>query len=205
MVKQSRMKFAIDRSIVHATSARRWHASMLMAVGRIRWQSLASQRRAAVLCGLVLSGLTLAACGSAGSSPGGSTSVQLNANGSKVTVKSNNGTATLGSGATLPSGFPSSVPVPSGIKLSASVATKKSGKNGYLLTYSFTGSANSVVGAYDHRLSQAGFSRQSSTSYAGGETQDWTSASWDVSLIAAAASNGQPGSLIVTVLVPTSS
>jgi hypothetical protein len=205
MVRQSRMKFAIDHSIVHATSGRRWHAATLLVADRIRWQSSASRRRAVVLCGLVLSGLTLAACGSAGSSPGGATSVQSNANGSKVTVKSNSGTETLGSGATLPSSFPASVPVPSGIKLSASVATKKSGKNGYLLTYSFTGSMNSIIGAYDHRLSQAGFSRQSSTSYAGGETQDWTSASWDVSLIAAAASNGQPGSLIVTVLVPTSS
>ncbi|MCI2974988.1 MAG: hypothetical protein MP439_02800 [Ferrimicrobium sp.] len=201
-MSQFRMKFAIDRLIVHATSARRCHAATPLAADQIRWQSLASQRRAAVLCGLVLSGLTLAACGSAGSSSGGATSVQSSANGSKVTVKSNNGTATFGFGVTLPSGFPSSVPVPSGIKLSASVATKKSGMNGYLLTYSFTGSANSLVGAYNQRPSQAGFSRQSSESYAGGETQDWTSTSWAVALIASAASNGQPGSLILTVSVP---
>jgi hypothetical protein len=74
----------------------------------------------------------------------------------QVTIKTDNGTAvyTAGAGATLPSGFPSDVPLYPGAAVTGSVnASGQPGKESQVVTFETKDSAESVAAFYKSKLS----------------------------------------------------
>ncbi|WP_276971630.1 hypothetical protein [Ferrimicrobium acidiphilum] len=147
-------------------------------------------------------GLVLGACGSSGvsvSTPNGSVKVHSSSSGSKVTIKTPKGTESLGSGSSLPSGFPSGIPLPPKIALVGSIESNSSGRSGFELTYSFGGGFQAELNSYALVLRSHGYTRESAASYHGGGLQNWTSPSWNITILGTSGTNGAKNSLIVTV------
>ncbi|WP_298336694.1 hypothetical protein [Ferrimicrobium sp.] len=175
--------------------------------GSMQHQLHGSKHLVAAVSFLGIMSLLLGACGSSSgvsvSTPNGTVKVNTNSSGSKVTFKTSKGSEVVGASSSLPSGFPSGIPLPPHIKLVGSIATTVSGGQHYELTYSFTGSFRSELSNYAAELHAANYSDKSSYSYNGGAVQNWSSASWNITILGSSGSSGTKNSLIVTVTKPS--
>ncbi len=132
--------------------------------------------------------------------PGGNATYQLKSSGPPGTI-----TESVGSnGVSLPTGFPSSLPLPPNGKLilantanapagsssgttrasSTASGSARSAGVSYDLIYKYptASAASSALSAYDHTLSSEGYSEQSSASSSGTVIQSWTSSAWNISI-----------------------
>jgi len=183
----------------------------------VPWRELASDEktgRRASLSPLAVSfavGLALAACGghtTTVATSNGTAKISSSANGksNSVDVKSANGSARLGTGPRLPSGFPKSVPVPSGATLTGSITSTSKGKSVFELSYRLSGNLKAGLASYDAKLKGAGFTLHLSSNASGNTEQDWTSSTWNVivtGLRASSTSSGKAG--LTVVLTPRAS
>jgi len=164
------------------------------AAGRVR-------RRQAWAAGMlvVAAPLALAACGG-GTVVTPNATYHINSNGHSGTVEFHHGGGSYRFGATVPSGFPSSVPLPSGAQLKTATATTGQRGSVYELEYDVSGSVSSVVARYDQALSKAGFSSSTTISGSGSVLQGWEDAANNVEVETTPPSGGstnQPALLII--------
>ncbi len=176
---------------------------------------------------IIIAGLTaafaLGACGAAADSVAKSAKSAIeNATGCKVDGsdksakvqckdKNGNGSFSVGSGATVPDGFPTSeVPLPSG-KIVSSIATEVNGKPAYNVTVKVDGSVTTAADAYKQALKDKGFTIDENSSFSLGSGSGLTAfqvrgTSWDVNVIGAGGTAGSKSenALVVTVTSHTS-
>ena len=97
---------------------------------------------------------------------GGKVNVKTDSNGNAVSVKTDDGSMSFGSSATLPSGFPSAVPTPSVGKISGSYSgTDATSGSSYTVAYNLTKTEAATAGAtYEQQLKAAGYSIDSTSS-----------------------------------------
>lgn len=86
----------------------------------------------------------------------------------------------VGTAVSVPAGFPSVVPLPSGVKLVEASSDHSSSGPAYTLIYDAASAseANAELAAYDTQLRGAGYAEQGSTSYSGTQNQVWRSSNW---------------------------
>jgi hypothetical protein len=125
----------------------------------------------------------------------------------KVQCKGKNGSGSfsVGSGASLPDGFPKGdVPLPDG-KIVSSISTDVNGKPAYNVTVKVNGSVSSAADDYRQALESKGFTVDDNSSFnLGGNGLTAFQAKgtdWDVNVIGAGgtAGNGSANGLVVTV------
>jgi hypothetical protein len=140
--------------------------------------------------------------------PGGKATYQFSSSGSQGAI-----TESVGSnGVSLPTGFPSGLPLPQNGKLV--MATKENAPAGsltgtgqasstgtsYDLIYKYpTASAgNSGLSSYDHTLSSDGYSEQFSSAGSSTVLQSWTSGAWKISITLGPTGNSPASELALT-------
>ncbi|WP_298445435.1 hypothetical protein [Ferrimicrobium sp.] len=174
--------------------------------GRVRNRHHRSKHLVVAVSFLGITSLLMSACGSSPgvsvATPNGTVKVSSNSSGSKVTFKTSKGSEVVGATSSLPSGFPSHIPLPPHIKLVGSIATSVSGSEHYELTYSFAGNFQAELSAYAKELRAANYADKSSETYSGGTVQNWASTNWNIAILGSSGSGGTKNSLIVTVTKP---
>ncbi len=86
-------------------------------------------------------------------------SVNLNSSDGGVSVKTKDGSATFGSGAKLPDGWPADVKLPTGTVLVSSQSIKADGGTSFAVTGTLSkGSAESIYNSFQSTLKDAGYS-----------------------------------------------
>lgn len=178
---------------------------MLEVVGRKT--GIHIRARDAFLYGALLAGAAggLAACssGTTLATPGGTVHISQSGSGKSgsVQVKTSNGSVQTNISASIPSGFPSSVPLPSGATLVVSSATHGNGQTIYELGYHVNGSLSTLLDHYDQVLSGAEFTSKSSSSIGGSTMQVWKGSSFDVQVITSSSGRSIPDQAQLTLYV----
>jgi hypothetical protein len=157
--------------------------------GRSRARAGAYRRWGALGAGMVAAA-ALAACGSSGggttiSTKGGTITVHRNGSSAQFSTPGVSGSVAGGGGAVaVPSGFPSSVPRPSGARLLYAETAQGSSGPSFDLIYSYAsaGAASSGLAEYDAKLRDAGFTEQGSVAGTHTTLQGWRSATWAISI-----------------------
>lgn len=133
---------------------------------------------------------------------GGNAEVRIN-NGN-VSVTSSAGSATVGAGGnvSLPAGFPSDVPTPTGGTLTTAYGGNESGKTSYALIYTVSGGAAAKAATtYQNQLASAGFAIQASGAYAavGNVVSGFTATKGNWQVAVAVTTTGETTTLTLTV------
>ncbi|MHB8287739.1 MAG: hypothetical protein ACYDEY_00580 [Acidimicrobiales bacterium] len=120
--------------------------------------------------------------------------------GGSYTFKGPHGSGQVSASSTqLPSGFPSSVPLPDGYKVLGSYGTTSSGSSGWEVYLGVKGPPSAAASSYKQKLSSAGFtitSEESSSSGGAGETSVVMAKNggWSVDATITASSSGSSSS-----------
>jgi hypothetical protein len=132
--------------------------------------------------------VALAACGSGAttiSTKGGTITVHRHDSSAQFSTPGVSGSVAGGGGAVaVPSGFPASVPRPSGARLLFAETVQGSTGPSFNLIYRYAtaGAASSGLAAYDAKLRGAGFTEQSSVAGSHTTLQGWKSATFAISI-----------------------
>ncbi len=129
--------------------------------------------------------------------------VKVGKNGSTVTVKSSDGqtSATYGTGATLPQGWPSDVPV---YKPSTIIYATKSDNKGFSLAAKTSSSTQSVVDYYRTQLVNQGWTSTHESSYGDGTILTFEKGDTTTSVTVSKQANEATDKTLVTVSVHSS-
>ncbi len=139
-----------------------------------RGLSRLAARAGALLLGIVGAAMVVTACGSGGgttiSTPQGNVHIAGSpGSGGSYTIKGPHGSSQFSaSSSQLPSGFPSSIPLPDGYKLLGSYGTTQASSSGWEVYLGVKGPPSAAMASYGQKLTSAGFKITEQTSSSAG-------------------------------------